>query len=91
MQFASIHFISRDVVNALFYASNQRLQEAKDSNGFNCQHYAAHFGHIDVLKFFQKRMMPSNSYNNTSVLHVAVRKNHLDLVKQILSDTKSDM
>lgn len=36
----------------ILYYNNQLSAEETDVNGFNCQHYAAHFGHQHILDFF---------------------------------------
>lgn len=77
------------MVKLVFYAGPSKLAMATDINGHSCQHYAAHFGHKHILKFFMRRIVDDRSIvsseTNTSLLHVAVNKGHSDLVRFMLS------
>ena len=67
------------------------MYEAKDINGWNCQHYAAFHGHLPVLQFFQVRHLPTLTNNSTSLLHIAVSQGHLSIVEYIFQAGKSKL
>lgn len=76
------------MVRLVYYAGPTRIAMSTDINGYSCQHYAAHFGHKHILQFFMKRNAETKSIvsekTNTSLLHIAVKKGHLDLVRFML-------
>ena len=64
-------------------------RETVDRDGFNCLYYATYYGNLEIVKILKEIEVPYiGSSNGTTPLHVAVRKNHFDLVHFFLSRTK---
>lgn len=49
----------------------------EDDKGFNCLYYATYYGHLNVVKHLKNIDVPyKKSFNGTTCLHVAVRRNY---------------
>ena len=57
-----------------------------DVNGHSCQHYAAHFGHKEILDFLKekKNLFYPSTFDGTTPLHTACRMNQIGLVTNML-------
>ena len=72
----------------ILFANDKENVASYDTAGFTCMHYAAHFGHVHLMKFFKKKFIPYPiSPDGTTCLHVAVNKNQFEFVKFLLQKT----
>lgn len=72
----------------VLYANNTKCYSEVDDKGFTPLHFAAHFGHTEVMEYFKKkRVAYPFSYDGTSCLHVAVNRNQVAFVKYLLKKT----
>ena len=62
--------------------------DTKDINGFDCLHYAANFGSVQIFESL-KKFPVLNDW--TKYFHIAVRKNHLKLAKYLLEESEGEI
>ena len=61
------------------------------NNLYVAPHYAAYYGHIDILRFLLKkksRMLNHLDSNKCSILHYAVLNNHISIVRYLVFEKK---
>ncbi len=71
-------------------AENPSVKRAgTDRDGFNAVYYAAHYGHLETLRYLKSIDVPYEpSDNGTTPLHGAVKKNHFHVVEFLLAKSR---
>ena len=67
--------------------NNFKTMTLKDYKGQGCHHYAAYFGHTQVIRFLDKiKYIHPRAHDGTTPLHVAVERGHYDLVLHYMTN-----
>ena len=77
-----------DIVKLLLMNSTTDVNVV-DKSGINALYVSVYYGHLEIVQLLRKcgaKFQPSD--NGTTILHVAVKKGYVNIVKYLLYDCK---